>query len=179
MRGRGAAIQAPALVLLLSACSLLGGPGPTPVPGLAGTRSDGEPFHVLITDETGWMVAATATWPEDPPAVLGGGGDVLENDPANARVIVLGWLGGACDQGQRVTLSSQRGLLQIALDVGSVAPRASGDGCVLVGRGYAIRLEFDRDVPAHTVGLHRVGSHEGEAAASSSPRDWRQPASGA
>ena len=138
--------------LLLTACTTIAA-SPSPEPGLAGTRSDGEPFHVVINDEAGWMVGVTADWKLAAPPDFGWDRARVENDPDDPRTVTLSWFGGACDHHQRVTLRAQRGRLLMLFSPGGMELQGGDTACPMVGLGYAIRFTFDRNIPADTVGL--------------------------
>lgn len=134
--------------LLLTSCASASPTTPAPDPGILVANHGGEDIRVEIIDQTGWLLRAAAT-------LIGGGttGAHVANPPGESQVLVVQWIGGACERHRSVILKDNGGQLFVVLNRGSVPDPVDGHLCADVALWYEVRLEFDRNVRAERVGL--------------------------
>jgi hypothetical protein len=98
---------------------------------------------ITVNDTTGLVSAALAAdpFPREPAADIG-----ITNPPDDDRVLVVRWLGGACDEWYLI--SFDRGVGGLSL---SLATHHRGGGCILIGIERAVTLGLAEPISAETV----------------------------
>ncbi len=110
------------------------------------TSSDGSyPMPVTLGDTTGLVVSVEPTvldgWPGDDPTVT--------TDPGDPNVIILSWLGGACEDETVVGFWPAEG--RYGMYVSTRGGPGLGGGCPAIGLLRAIRIRLSSPVAPHLI----------------------------
>jgi len=108
--------------------------------------ADADPLPVRVIDRTGMLVQVSS---EAQMLLDFSGRGVVARQPGQPNVIEVHWVGGACDEGVTLLVRiGAEGRLGIELATG-----VSGQACVAVGIGRALRLMFAQPLPDDEIPL--------------------------